>query len=140
MYLLLSVVIGAFIGWVTNKVALWMLFNPKKPKLFGLFYGVIPSRKDEIAESIGVQIERLLKEGNSSEDIVRILKEALIIGGFDLLDVKNFIIEKIRNLSVEELEIKVNAIVSKEFKFIEIFGAILGGVIGLIQWIVLKTL
>ncbi len=59
-------VIGAFIGYLTNKVAIRMLFRPLKPwHIFGLRVpmtpGVIPSKRHELAENIGIMVgEHLL--------------------------------------------------------------------------------
>ena len=56
---ILLVVIGGLIGWLTNKVAIKMLFRPINPhKFLGLtFQGVFPRRKDEIAVSLADIIE-----------------------------------------------------------------------------------
>lgn len=59
-------VIGAFIGYLTNKVAIRMLFRPLKAwRVFGLRLpmtpGVIPSKRHELAENIGKMVgEHLL--------------------------------------------------------------------------------
>lgn len=51
--------IGGFIGYSTNKVAIKMLFRPYEEKRFLFFkiQGVLPKRKQEISESIGIKIE-----------------------------------------------------------------------------------
>ncbi len=51
-------VIGAFIGYLTNKIAIRMLFRPLKPwHVFGVRVpmtpGVIPSKRHSLAENIG---------------------------------------------------------------------------------------
>lgn len=58
----LVVVIGALIGWITNKVAIKMLFRPVNPVkiLFFTFQGVFPKRKDQMAISLADTIEREL--------------------------------------------------------------------------------
>ncbi len=59
-------VVGAFIGYLTNKVAIKMLFRPLKPwRVFGvrvpLTPGVIPSKRGELAVNIGEMVgEHLL--------------------------------------------------------------------------------
>lgn len=59
-------VIGAFIGYLTNRIAIRMLFRPLKPwYVFGLRIpmtpGVIPSKRHELAENIGEMVgEHLL--------------------------------------------------------------------------------
>lgn len=60
--LLLMIVIGGFIGWVTNKVAIKLLFRPVNPVkfLFFRFQGVFPKRKNEMAISLADTIENEL--------------------------------------------------------------------------------
>lgn len=60
LQLLLFMFVGGFIGWITNKIAIKMLFRPIKPLNLGLFtlQGVLPKRKAEIAISIGETIEQ----------------------------------------------------------------------------------
>jgi uncharacterized membrane protein YheB (UPF0754 family) len=61
--------VGAFIGWLTNYVAIKMLFRPREPKrLFGLsLQGVMPKRQHDLALKIGEVVERELLK---SEDIL----------------------------------------------------------------------
>ncbi|MBI5588543.1 MAG: DUF445 family protein [Deltaproteobacteria bacterium] len=63
---------GAAIGWLTNYVAIKLLFRPHKPfDLLGYtVQGVIPKRRKEIARSMAKAIE---KELLSSEDLARAL-------------------------------------------------------------------
>ena len=54
-------IIGAFIGYLTNKVAIKMLFRPLKPwRLFGIRLpmtpGVIPSKRHDLAVNIGKMV------------------------------------------------------------------------------------
>jgi len=49
------------------------------------------------------------------------------------LDVQQLVTEKVANFSVDKLENILYAIMKKEFKFIEILGAILGFIIGCVQ-------
>lgn len=74
--LVLLPVIAAAIGWITNVIAIKMLFWPRKPwNIFGWkFWGVLPKRKKEIAASIGqvlnddlLPTEDLLAEANTPE-------------------------------------------------------------------------
>jgi len=53
-------VIAAFIGYITNYIAVRMIFRPHKPTRFmGLtFHGLVPKRQKEIAASLGAMIER----------------------------------------------------------------------------------
>lgn len=53
--------LGAFIGYLTNKVAIRMLFRPLKPwYMFGIRVpmtpGIIPSKRHELAENIGEMV------------------------------------------------------------------------------------
>lgn len=60
--LALIVGIGAMIGWITNYIAIKMLFRPYKEINFGLFkiQGLIPKRKHEIAISIADTVQKEL--------------------------------------------------------------------------------
>ena len=60
--LALIVGIGAMIGWITNYVAIKMLFRPYKEINFGLFkiQGLIPKRKHGIAISIADTVQKEL--------------------------------------------------------------------------------
>lgn len=57
--LLVMIMIGALIGWITNKVAIKMLFRPVNPVkvLFFTIQGVFPKRKNEMAISLAEIIE-----------------------------------------------------------------------------------
>ncbi|AFS77921.1 putative membrane protein [Gottschalkia acidurici 9a] len=54
--------IGALIGWITNVLAIKLIFRPLKPVSFlGIkIQGLIPKRRDEIAKSIGEVVENEL--------------------------------------------------------------------------------
>jgi uncharacterized membrane protein YheB (UPF0754 family) len=49
------------------------------------------------------------------------------------LDLEAIVTEKVSNFSSDKLEEILQAIMSKEFRFIEVIGAVLGFLIGLIQ-------
>jgi uncharacterized membrane protein YheB (UPF0754 family) len=69
VWALISVpIIAAMIGYITNYIAVRMLFRPQKPRRFlGLVvHGLVPRRQKEIAASLGAMIERDLF---SQEDI-----------------------------------------------------------------------
>ena len=69
LWALISVpIIAALIGYITNYIAVRMLFRPHKPSRFlGItFQGLVPRRQKEIAKSLGSMIERDLF---SQEDI-----------------------------------------------------------------------
>lgn len=192
--LVLIVGIGAGIGWITNYVAIKMLFRPYKEINFGLFkiQGLLPKRKHEIGESIAEIIQSELVslkdivssmdkdklEEKMSEAIDKILEEKLqreitknfpMIAMFlssDMLDkikviIKNSILENkdkiilmfsdyleenvdfkgiiVRNVdafSLEKLEEITYSLAKKEFKHIEVVGAVLGAIIGFAQFII----
>ncbi len=56
--------IGALIGWITNYIAIKLLFRPFYPVKIPIFnysiQGLIPKRRDEIAKSIGNVVEQEL--------------------------------------------------------------------------------
>lgn len=68
-YLMIPVV-GAIIGWVTNYIAIKMLFRPYRPvRILGFtFQGLLPKRRKEFAASIARTVERDLL---TVEDITR---------------------------------------------------------------------
>jgi uncharacterized membrane protein YheB (UPF0754 family) len=80
MFLLLAPAVGALIGYVTNAVAIKMLFRPFKPvRIFGIRLpftpGVLPRERHKLADSIGSMVERelltpeILRERLLKEDI-----------------------------------------------------------------------
>jgi len=54
--------IGAIIGWITNLVAVRMLFHPRQPLRMPLLgwqlQGLLPKRQADLARSIGETVER----------------------------------------------------------------------------------
>lgn len=182
--------VGAFIGWITNYVAIKMLFYPRQPVkvLFVTFHGIFPKNKDRIANKLGAVVERdlinfndiknKLKDqetlANFKEEIAErvdtalrdriekmgiakgivpepiiqtvhkiIVKEieqnlpSLIDNSINKMeqkfDINKIVVEKVKNFSEQRLEQMLLDITSKEFKFIEVIGAVLGFLIGLIQ-------
>jgi uncharacterized membrane protein YheB (UPF0754 family) len=61
--------VGAFIGWLTNYVAIKMLFRPREPwRFLGLsLQGVMPKRQRDLALKIGEVVEEELL---NSQDIL----------------------------------------------------------------------
>ena len=66
--LILIPVISAFIGWITNWVAIKMLFHPRKPiNILGItIQGIFPKRQEQFAIRLGKLVSRELL---SFEDI-----------------------------------------------------------------------
>jgi len=186
-------IIGAFIGWVTNWLAIKMLFHPRKPVkvLFLTFQGIFPKNKPRIADKLGTIVQRDLINfedindrlqdpdsiNNFKEQIAirvdnairdRIEKNALLdaiipdqliqsihktivdeIGNNlpevikssmtkieEKLDIQTIVKNKVEQFSDEKLEQLLLDITSKEFTFIEIIGAVLGFLIGIIQLVI----
>ena len=72
-------ILGAFIGYFTNFVAVKLLFHPKEPKkvLFLEIQGLIPSRANEIAKAIVEGLENFVTEEDFKELIRSALKRSL---------------------------------------------------------------
>ena len=71
--LLLLIAIGGFIGYITNKIAIKMLFRPVNPVKLGFItvQGVFPKRKDQMAISLADTIEQeLLSKPKSKFELV----------------------------------------------------------------------
>lgn len=187
-------VIGALIGWLTNRMAIQLLFRPRNPvNLFGLrFQGLIPRRQQEIAlrvaalvekelfnqhlirseiESIDLQpyiepvAKRLVYErispkiseipllGSFINDKVlanlhRMALEALKAEALPLLKqvaaetekkiaVEKIVEERMQALDLDQLETLIRNLARTEFRAIEILGAVVGFLVGLLQAAVL---
>ena len=65
--------VAAFVGWITNYIAVKMLFRPIRPlSIFGLrIQGVIPSRIGQMAEKLANIVE---KEFISVDDITKVVE------------------------------------------------------------------
>lgn len=91
--LLFLALVGALIGWLTNVIAIKLLFRPINP--IGIkgtpftIQGLIPKRKGEIAKSIGdviseelvsmeVIVDQIIEDMDKKQ-IVEIIKEKIII-------------------------------------------------------------
>lgn len=74
-YLVLFIpVISAFIGYITNLIAIKMLFHPRKPlKVFGFtIQGIFPKRQKQFATKLGKLVgEELLSFQDIEEKITR---------------------------------------------------------------------
>ena len=192
--LLVMVLISGAIGWITNWVAIKMLFRPHKEINFGLFkiQGLIPKRKAEIGTGIASIIQNELisvkdvisnidreefskrlnkliddvldknlkkkvKEkfpllqmfftdkvakdvGNTIKDIVMENQEKIfeIFSNYaeENIDFEVIISNKISNFSLDKLEEIITLLANKELKHIEVIGAILGMLIGAVQYLI----
>lgn len=78
-YILLPLIAG-LIGWFTNYIAVWMLFNPKKPvNILGIkFQGIFPKRQHILAERIGNLVADQLLHSSDLKD--KLLNEDTLSG------------------------------------------------------------
>lgn len=194
--LILIVLISAIIGWITNYLAIKMLFRPYKEINLGLFkiQGLIPRRRAEIGQGIANVIEKeLISVKDVIENIDRDkfslkleelidqilqknlkskLKEMFPLMQFFLTDnvmseisstIKNVVMEnqdkiievfsnyaennikftliiseKISSFSLDKLEKIIIELAKKELKHIEVIGGILGGIIGLVEYLIFR--
>ncbi|AZQ61835.1 DUF445 family protein [Flammeovirga pectinis] len=182
--------ISAGIGWVTNYVAIKMLFHPRKPINLGLFtlHGVFPRRKDTLARRLGIIVEKdlftpeMITEKLNTEDNKAKLKVAIMkrinefvdekaiqfgpmlqmFGGDAMIDqirdgmeksvddmipklmedlgdnitsisIQDIVYEKVIHFSDQKFEDLLMSVIKQELTFIEIMGAVLGFLIGLVQ-------
>ena len=190
-WLFLIPIISAFIGWVTNWVAIKMLFHPRQPKkILGVtFHGIFPKRQQQFAEKLGKlvsaeflsfdDIEQKISNPENLKKVMpmiethvddflrnRLKNEMPVISMFigdktidnlkklfmqeieilfpqvmkqyaanlkSELDLEQIVIQKVSKFSSDKLEEVLYQIMSKEFRFVKIIGAVIGFIIGLIQ-------
>jgi uncharacterized membrane protein YheB (UPF0754 family) len=130
-------VIGAFIGWVTNHIAIRMLFRPRNPvRILGCSYQApLPKRQTEIAERVGVIVEeQLLTVGDLRTEVVtpettRQLMETIDREVMHALKEKrarlpklarpllgNDILRVVKNLLVGEVEARLPSLMEQSFE------------------------
>ena len=99
--ILILTIVGGLIGWVTNILAIKLLFRPIKPIKIPILnieiLGLIPKRKNEIAANIG---EVISNELLSIDDI---LGQAFNNSNGE--NFNSYIIDKIKNIINEKLNI-----------------------------------
>jgi len=192
--LLVMILISGAIGWITNWVAIKMLFRPHKEINFVLFkiQGLIPKRRAEIGSGIAniiqnelisvkdvisnidreefskrlnslidevldKNLKKKVKEkfpllqmfftdkvakdvGNTIKDIVMENQEKIfeIFSNYaeENIDFEVIISDKISNFSLDKLEEIITLLAKKELKHIEVIGAILGMLIGAVQYLI----
>lgn len=183
-------ILGAFIGWGTNRLAIHMLFHPREPRLlFGLsVQGLIPRRHGEIATKTGEIVARELVQGHHlrneiekielqpllDESVTVLVWERLgprlkaipFLGGMvndgllaklhtlaaeelgkeipnlkakvaahaeSNIDIERMVRERVDAFELDKLEEVVRGLAGREFRQIELLGAILGLLIGGVQ-------
>ena len=192
--LLVMILISGAIGWITNWIAIKMLFRPHKEINLGLFkiQGLIPKRRAEIGSGIAniiqnelisvkdvisnidreefskrlnalidevldKNLKKKVKEkfpflqmfftdkiakdvGNTIKDIIMGNQEKIfeIFSNYaeENIDFEVIISDKISNFSLDKLEEIITFLAKKELKHIEVIGAILGGLIGVAQYLI----
>lgn len=99
--ILILTIVGGLIGWVTNILAIKLLFRPIKPIRIPILnieiIGLIPKRKNEIAANIG---EVISNELLSMDDILNQAFNSSNGGNFN-----SYLIDKIKNIINEKLNI-----------------------------------
>ncbi|GAA0109903.1 MULTISPECIES: DUF445 domain-containing protein [Clostridium] len=99
--ILILTIVGGLIGWITNILAIKLLFRPIKPVKIPILnieiLGLIPKRKKEIAANIG---EVISNELLSMDDI---LDQALNNSNGE--NFNSYITDKIKNIINEKLNI-----------------------------------
>ncbi|WP_291651405.1 DUF445 family protein [Clostridium sp.] len=99
--ILILTIVGGLIGWITNILAIKLLFRPIKPIKIPILnieiLGLIPKRKNEIAANIG---EVISNELLSMDDI---LDQALNNSNGE--NFNSYITDKIKNIINEKLNI-----------------------------------
>ena len=191
---LVMILISGAIGWITNWVAIKMLFRPHKEINFGLFkiQGWIPKRRTKIGSGIAniiqnelisvkdvisnidreefskrlnalidevldKNLKKKVKEkfpflqmfftdkiakdvGNTIKDIIMGNQEKIfeIFSNYaeENIDFEVIISDKISNFSLDKLEEIITFLAKKELKHIEVIGAILGMLIGAVQYLI----
>lgn len=193
-WLIIIPFISAFIGWVTNWVAIKMLFHPREPRrISGItFQGIFPKRQQQFAEKLGkiisneflsfTDIEQKISNPDNLKKIMPMIEQhvddflrnrmsdempviSMFIGDKTIsklksafmreiellfpqvmkqyagnlkteLDLEHIVIQKVSGFSSDKLEEVLYQIMSKEFRFVEIIGGVIGFLIGLIQVVI----
>lgn len=184
-------IIAALTGWITNYIAIKMLFHPReKVKLLFLeIQGIFPKRQKVLAEKLGAivanelfsveDVKKTIQAPERQEEVHEVVSQKIdnfldhklveampmfamflndelkaqikttlmqeiqlmlpeIINVFankieNEVDVERIVYDKVVAFSSDKLEAILYSIMSKEFRFIEILGGVLGFIIGLIQ-------
>ncbi len=74
---IIGALFGAIIGYAANRLAIWMLFHPRRPVRLGplVLQGVIPRKRGEIA----ARVAEVVAQGVMREDeVVELVREAVI--------------------------------------------------------------
>ena len=190
-WLLIIPFFSAFIGWITNWIAIKMLFHPREPKkILGItFHGIFPKRQKQFAEKLGklvsdeflsfTDIEQKISDPQNLKKVMPMIENhvddflrtrlsdempviSMFIGDKTItrlktafmkeieilfpqvmkqfagnlkteLDLEDIVIKKVSAFSSDKLEEILYQIMSKEFRFVELIGAVIGFIIGMFQ-------
>lgn len=189
LFYITPLITGA-IGWLTNWIAIQMLFHPRQPVriFFWKWQGLIPRRQLQLAQEASEIIEReILQQHMILHEIRKIelgpyleeaahrlvwerigpqLKAIPLLGGFinegilarfeviataemkkeagplmekvatqfeASVNIKQMIEDNIASFDLDRLELIVNQVAKREFRTIELLGAVLGFLIGCAQ-------
>ena len=190
-FIILVPLVSAFIGWITNWVAIKMLFHPRQPRrILGItFQGIFPKRQQQFAEKLGkivsneflsfADIEQKISSPENLKKILPMIEThldhflrvklsdempviSMFIGDKTIakmkgafmkelevlfpqvmkqyagnlkaeLDLEHIVIQKVSSFSSDKLEEILLQIMSREFRFVEIIGAVIGFLIGAVQ-------
>jgi uncharacterized membrane protein YheB (UPF0754 family) len=190
-WLLIIPFFSAFIGWITNWIAIKMLFHPREPKkILGItFHGIFPKRQKQFAEKLGklvsdeflsfTDIEQKISDPQNLKKVMPMIENhvddflrtrlsdempviSMFIGDKTItklkiafmkeieilfpqvmkqfagnlkaeLDLEHIVIKKVSAFSSDKLEEILYQIMSKEFRFVELIGAVIGFIIGMFQ-------
>lgn len=190
-------IVGAIIGYITNTIAVKMIFRPLKPIKVPVLnleiQGLIPKRRKDIARTIGdvvdkelISMEAILDQfiDNTGKDqliervkeklkkavsdnlpslIPSMIKQMILEHANEIIDreTENFFVEalddimdkaslhikiaemveeKINEFELEKMEALTMRIAKKELKHIEVFGGVLGFIIGIFQGLVVLNI
>lgn len=112
-----SLSIGALVGYLTNILAIWMLFNPKR-KILGI-QGVIPKKRQEIAEGISTVIEEEFINPSSIKDFIEKNLDMFISSLEDFIENHNeIVIPSIKSIVGENYNKIVNLLAKNIYSYL----------------------
>ncbi|MEG6617048.1 DUF445 family protein [Peptococcaceae bacterium 1198_IL3148] len=195
--LILMPLVGMFIGWVTNMLAVKLIFKPYLPIKIPLtpykIQGLVPKRRAELANKIGQVVERellsaedIMKQMRSPEMVDRLVQSVhkavknlieekvplwlppslkntltqivleavnssvphLVERSIDKMGeefiqkikIADLVEDKLNHYPIEDIERIIVSVAAKELKHIEVLGAVLGFIVGLLQYLILQLL
>lgn len=189
---------SAFIGWITIRMAVKMLFRPKKPvRIFGFtLQGVLHQRQLQFARQLGALVSKELlsftdieEKITNPDNIQKIMPVAekhvdeflrsklgvafpmigmfigektinqlktlfmneletifpVIIKGYmqnlqNDLNLEQMVVDKVSTLSIDKLEAGLYESMAKELRAVQVFGLIVGLIVGIMQVLITMTL